>query len=172
MLNVGSAHPTNYSTNYSLNSVNSQFSILNPMFTNTVSNKWTETAKKVETTIELIVFNLGEVSFGIPMAKIDRILNETNLLRDFSLIAGIEILDLHHQLFGNSIANPTAMVIFRGDKLVCLPIDTTPTLISVPLDQIRILPTEFRTNSSLSIASHIAMTAINDNKLTIFILES
>jgi hypothetical protein len=141
------------------------------MFTNTVSNKWTETAKQIEATIELIVFNLGEVSFGIPMAKIDRILNETNLLRDFSLTAGIEILDLHHRLFGNSIANPTAMVIFRGDKLVCIPIGTTPALISVPLDRIRILPTEFRTNSPVGIASHIAMTSIDDNELTIFILE-
>ena len=156
------------------------------MFTNTVSNKWTETAKEIEATIELIVFNLGEVSFGIPMLKIDRILNETNLLRDFSLTAGaavlfwgnpriknrqdIEILDLHQRLFGTSIVNPTAMVIFRGDKLVAIPIDTTPALTSVPLDRIRILPTEFRTNSPLGIASHVAITSIDDTESTIFIL--
>jgi hypothetical protein len=140
------------------------------MFTNTVSNKWTETTKKVEAEIELIVFNLGEVSFGIPMVKIDRILDETNLLRNFSLTAGIEILDLHHLLFGNSIANPTAMVIFRGDKLVCIPIDTTPALISVPLDRIRILPDRFRTDSPIGIANYVAITSINDNELTIFIL--
>ena len=156
------------------------------MFTNTVSNKWTETTKKIESAIELIVFNLGEVSFGIPMTKIDRILNETNLLRDFSLTAGaavlfwgspriknrqdIEILDLHHRLFGNSIANPTAMVIFRGDKLVCIPIDTTPALIPIPLDRIRILPAKFRTDSPLGTASYVAITSIDDNELTIFIL--
>jgi hypothetical protein len=142
------------------------------MFTNTVSNKWTETTKKIEATIELIVFNLGEVSFGIPMTKIDRVLNQTNLLQDFKLMAGLEVLDLHHRLFGNSIINPTAMVIVRGDKLVCIPIDTTPTLISVPLDLIRILPTEFRSNSPLGIASHVAMIAIDDKESTIFILES
>jgi chemotaxis signal transduction protein len=141
------------------------------MFTNIVSNKWVETAKKIEETIELIVFNLGEVSFGIPMTKIDRVVNKTNLDRDFNLSANVEILDLHDRLFGTSIANPTAMVIFRGDRLVGIPIDTTPTLISVSLDQIRILPAEFRTNSPLAIASHIAMIKIDDNKSTIFILE-
>jgi chemotaxis signal transduction protein len=143
---------------------------LSPMFTNTISNKWTETAKKIDATIELIIFNLGEVSLGIPMTKIDRVLNETNLLQDFSLGTEIEILDLHHRLFGISITNPTAMVIFREDKLVGIPIDTTPTLISVPLDRIRILPTEFRTNSPLGIASHVAITSIGDSELTIFIL--
>ncbi len=142
------------------------------MFTNTVSNKWTETAKKVEATIELIVFNVGDVSFGIPMIKIDRILNETNLLRDFSLMAGIEILDLHHCLFGNSIDNPSAMVVLKGWNLAGIPIDTTPTLISVPRDRIRILPTKFRTNNPLGIASHVAIIAIDDRELTIFILES
>lgn len=142
------------------------------MFTNTVSNKWTETAKKVEATIELIVFNVGDVSFGIPMIKIDRILNETNLLRDFSLMAGIEILDLHHRLFGSSIDNPSAMVVLKGWNLAGIPIDTTPTLISVPRDRIRILPTKFRTNNPLGIASHVAIIAIDDRELTIFILES
>jgi chemotaxis signal transduction protein len=142
------------------------------MFTNTVSNKWVETAKKIEETIELIVFNLGEVSFGIPMTKIDRVVNKTNLDRDFNLSADVEILDLHDRLFGTSIVNSTAIIIFRGDRLTGIPIDATPTLISVPLDRIRILPTEFRTNNSLGIASHIAMIATSTAELTIFILES
>jgi chemotaxis signal transduction protein len=145
---------------------------LSPMFTNTVSNKWTETAKKIEATIELIVFNLGEVSFGVPMLKIDRVLNQTNILQDFNLMAGLEVIDLHHRLFGNSIDNPSAIVVLKGWNLSGIPIDTTPTLISVPLDRIRILPTEFRTNSPLGIASHVAMISGSNQELTIFILES
>ena len=78
------------------------------MFTNTVSNKWTETAKEIEETIELIIFSLGDVIFGIPVTKIDRIVNKTNLDRDFNLSAEIEILDLlprfchqiSHSLYG------------------------------------------------------------------------
>jgi hypothetical protein len=182
------------------------------MFTNAVSNKWTETLAKVEATIELIIFNLGEVSFGIPISKIDRVVNKTNLERlavcldthnseetseslakpsrsrsvsvrrremrrcdsnqDFNLSADIEILDLHHRLFGVSIVNPTAMVIFRGDRLTGILIDTTPTLISVPLDRIRILPAEFRVNNPLGIASHIAIISISNRESTIFIVSN
>ena len=142
------------------------------MFTNTISNKWTETAKEVEATIELIVFNLGEISFGIPMLKIDRLVTKTRLDRDFNLSASVEIIDLHHRLFGTSIVNPTAMVVLKGWTLAGIPIDTTPTLMYVPLDRIRILPTEFRTSSPLGIASHIAMISTSTLELTIFILES
>ena len=127
------------------------------MFSNTVSNKWTETAKKTEETIELIVFSLGDVIFGIPITKIDRIVNKTNLDRDFHLSAEIEILDLHHRLFGNSIVNPVAMVVLKGDRLVGIPINVTPMLTPVILDLIRVLPDQFRTNSPLGIASHIAV---------------
>ena len=127
------------------------------MFTNTVSNKWTETAKKTEETIELIVFSLGDVIFGIPITKIDRIVNKTNLDRDFHLSAEIEILDLHHRLFGNSIVNPVAMVVLKGDRLVGILIDVTPMLTPVTIDLIRVLPDQFRTNSPLGIASHIAV---------------
>jgi hypothetical protein len=141
------------------------------MFANTISNKWTETTKIVIPTIELIVFALGEVTIGIPMDKISRIIN--NLTRtDFQIDPDVEPLDLHYQLFGASINNLTAMVLFKSDRSYCISIDTTPALTSIPLDHIRILPAEFRINNPLGIASHIAMTSIDDRETTIFILAS
>lgn len=139
---------------------------------NTISNKWTEIIKPIELTVELIVFDLGEVSFGISMTKIDRVINHTRLGEELNISKDVEILDLHHRLFGTSILNPTAIVIFRGDKLYGIPIDTSPTLTIVPLDRIRIIPAEFRTNNPLGIASHIAMISTPNSELTIFILES
>jgi hypothetical protein len=139
------------------------------MFANTVSNKWTENTKIVIPTVELIVFAVGEVTIGIPMGKISRIIN--NLTRaDFQMDSEVEPLDLHYQLFGASINNLTAMVIFKSDRSYCIPIDTTPTLTMIPLDRIRVLPTEFRANHPLGLASHIAMTSIDDLEVTIFIL--
>jgi hypothetical protein len=139
------------------------------MFANTVSNKWTETTKQVELTIEFIIFDLGEISFGIPMSKIGRVINNLDQAA-FQLDPDIEFLDLHHRLFETSITHPTAMVIFKGDRSYCIPIDTTPTLIAIPLDRVRILPAEFCTNNPLGIATHIAITAIDDRELTILIL--
>jgi hypothetical protein len=139
------------------------------MFANTVSNKWTENTKIVIPTVELIVFAVGEVTIGIPMGKITRIIN--NLTRtDFQMDSDVEPLDLHYQLFGASINNLTAMVMFKSDRSYCIPIDTTPTLTMIPIDRIRVLPAEFRANHPLGIASHIAMTAIDDLEVTIFIL--
>ena len=37
------------------------------MFANTISTKWSETTVKNEPTIELVVFDIDEVSFGIPI---------------------------------------------------------------------------------------------------------
>jgi hypothetical protein len=126
------------------------------MFANTVSNKWTETTKLVIPTVELIVFAMGEVTIGIPMSNIDRIVN--NFTRsDFQIDPDVEPLDLHYQLFGSSINILTAMVIFKSDRSYCIPIDTTPTLTVIPIDLIRTLPDRFRTNSPLGIASHIAV---------------
>jgi hypothetical protein len=140
------------------------------MFANIISNKWTETTKQVELTIELIVFDLGEITFGIPMSKIGRVIN--NLTQaDFQLDADLELLDLHHRLFGTSIIT-TAMVIFKSDRSYCIPIDTSPTLKYIPLDRIRTLPAEFRATNPLGIASHVAMTSIDDRQLMIFILGS
>jgi hypothetical protein len=104
------------------------------------------------------------------MSKIDRVIN--NLTQaDFQLDTDLELLDLHHQLFGTSIIT-TAMVIFKGDRSYCIPIDTSPTLKYIPLDRIRTLPAEFRATNPLGIASHVAMTSIDDRQLMIFILGS
>lgn len=140
------------------------------MFANTVSNKWTETTEQISITTELIVFDMGEVSFGIPISKLDRVINNSQLGEDLNSREDVEIIDLHHQLFGISISSPTAMMIFRGDRLYGIAINTTPTLTIAPLDRIRTLPTEFRTNNPLGIATHIAMISTPIAESTIFIL--
>ena len=138
---------------------------------NTISNQWIETIEKAAT-IELIIFDIGKVSFGIPMTKIDRVITKATFDKDFEIESEIEILDLHHRLFASSIGNPTEIVILNTDRLYAIPIDSTPTLIDVPLDRLRIIPAEFRTNNPLGIASHLAIFSTSNAELTIFILGS
>jgi chemotaxis signal transduction protein len=142
------------------------------MFANTLPNKRSENIEPVQPTIELVVFDIGEVSIGIPIDKIERVINELFLGEDYTLTQDVEILDLHHLLFGIEISHPNAMAIFSGDRqqLYGIPIDTIPTLISVPLDRIRTLPPEFRTTNPLGIASHLAMISTLPTASTIFIL--
>ena len=134
------------------------------MFANIVSHQWSATTTKTDLTLELIVFGIDEVSFGIPIHKLDRIISNVHLDEDYTLIQQVEILDLHDRLTGVAIANPTAIAIFTSDtgQLLGIPIATIPTLIDVPLDRIRTLPSEFRTNNAIGIASHVAM--ISDSR--------
>jgi chemotaxis signal transduction protein len=142
------------------------------MFANTLSNKLSESIDRVIPTIELIIFDIGEVSFGIPITKINRVISSIFIGEDFSLTQDVEILDLHHQLTGISLATPNAIAIFTGDrkKLYGIPIDTVPTIVCIPLDRIRALPDEIRTNDSIGIATHVAMVSDPELELTVFIL--
>jgi chemotaxis signal transduction protein len=142
------------------------------MFANIVSGKWAEIAKQVEPMLELVVFDLAKVSFGIPMTKIKRIVSSVFIGEDFSLTQNVEILDLHHRLAGIEISNPQAIAIFTSNdrQLYGIPLDTVPTLMSIPLDRIRTLPDDFRSTSPLGVASHIAVIPNSTTALTIFIL--
>ncbi|WP_310482935.1 hypothetical protein [Chamaesiphon sp. VAR_48_metabat_403] len=124
------------------------------------------------TTIELVVFEIAEISFGIPMAKINRVISNVFLGEDYSLTQDVEIVDLHHRLTGIEIANFNAIAIYTGTdgQLYGIPIETVPSLLTIPLDLIRTIPQQIRTNNPLGIASHIAMISNSELELTIFIL--
>ncbi len=119
-----------------------------------------ETTLTETATVELAIFDIGIVCFGLPIYDIDRIVSLTNTNHDFSSqLADIEILDLHHRLFGMSLSDPTTWIVIqslnnRSDRI---PTDTLPTLTYIPIDRIRILPDDFRDANPLGIASHVAM---------------
>jgi chemotaxis signal transduction protein len=141
------------------------------MFANTVSNKWAETQTTV-TTLDLIVFEVDRVSFGIPMTKIARIISSGFLGEDYSLTQNVEILDLHDRLTGASLLNPTSIVLWidSHQQIVAIPIDAVPLMIAVPLDRIRTLSSDVRQQSPIGIASHVAILTIEDIESTILIL--
>ncbi|WP_295616971.1 hypothetical protein [Chamaesiphon sp. GL140_3_metabinner_50] len=122
--------------------------------------------------IELVIFEIAEVSFGIPMTKINRIISNVFLGEDYSLTQDVEIVDLHQRLTGTEIANFNAIAIFTGTdgQLYGIQIETVPSLMTIPLDRIRTIPQQIRTNNPLGIASHIAMISNSQLELTIFIL--
>ena len=123
--------------------------------------------------IELLVFHIEEVWFGLPLGRVERVVDITNTRNDFSALANVELLDLHDWLFGSKLIGPTAWMIFKDavGTLYGIPVDPTPTLVVVPLDRIRQLPHHVRTTSPLRIASHVALVTEPTRALTVFILE-
>ena len=124
------------------------------------------------TTIELVVFEIADVSFGVPTTKINRVISNVFLGEDYSLTQDVEIVDLQHRLTGIEISDFNAIVIFTGAacQLYGIPIETVPSLLTIPLDRIRTIPQQIRTKNPLGIASHVAMISNSDLELTIFIL--
>ncbi len=142
------------------------------IYTNNLQNTWQERQNIVAQTVELVVFDIGELSFGLSISKVDRIVDLTNNSKDFGGLENVRILDLHQQLFDPLLTQPAAWVIVKDlDRLAYrIGVDTLPTLMLVPLDRIRMIPSELRTASPLGIASHVAIIAESDRELTIFIL--
>jgi hypothetical protein len=125
------------------------------------------------TAIESILFEIDAVWFGIPLHRVDRIVDITNIRNDFSDLGGVEPLDLHELLFGHHLAEPTAWTIYRRDAIslsYAIPVNSVPTLISIPFDRIRQLPADFRTTSPLGIASHVALITEFDRELTVLMI--
>ncbi len=124
--------------------------------------------------VELLVFTIEEVWFGLPLGRVERIVDITNTRNDFSALANVELLDLHDWLFGSSLLMPTAWTIFKDavGTLYGIPVDPVPTLVVVPIDRIRQLPQDIRTTSPLGIASHVALVTEPTRELTVFILEN
>jgi hypothetical protein len=130
------------------------------------------TAIVVAASIELIIFKIEEVWFGIPLGSVERIVDITNIHNDFSALDSVELLDLHERLFGTTLAAPTAWTIFKNaaGNLAGIPVDSVPTLAVVPLDRIRQLHLDFRTTSPLGFASHVALITESMQELTVFML--
>jgi hypothetical protein len=131
---------------------------------------WDEPRATDPLRIDLIILEIGEVYFGVLMSKVDRVVDTINTDEDFSFLEHVEVLDLHYHLFGTHQPNPKAWAIVKdlGSAVYGIPVDTIPTLVSIPLDLVRILPADFRATSPLGIASHIARTEDTAEALTVF----
>jgi chemotaxis signal transduction protein len=124
------------------------------------------------TAIESILFDIDAVWFGIPLSRVERIVDVTNIYNDFSDLEHVESLDLHELLFDGNLAEPAAWTIYKDARntVYGIPVNSVPTLISIPSDRIRQLPLDFRTTSPLGIASHVALITESDRELTVFML--
>jgi chemotaxis signal transduction protein len=117
-------------------------------------NYWYEPTTKVEPTIEFLTFNIGEISFGVSIDKINQIVNSTKVIHNLNT----QPLDLHDRLFGiSSSASAYSIVInSRDNRLYSIAVDTAPILIAIRIDRIRRIPNNYSNTTILETASHVA----------------
>jgi chemotaxis signal transduction protein len=130
-------------------------------------NYWYEPTTKVEPTIEFLTFQIGEISFGVSIDKINQIVNSTKVIPNLNT----QPLDLHDRLFGiSSSASAYSIVVnSRDDRLYSIAVDTAPILIGIRIDRIRRIPTDPNTLNIRELSSHVAR--IDDLDSIVFILD-
>jgi chemotaxis signal transduction protein len=142
------------------------------MSANTNAPSWYQPTVTTAPTIEMAIFEIDGISFGLPITKLDRIMNNPTG-NATTCPTDVEILNLHQQIFGISTTNTAACAVVRrdGQPPCAIPVDTVPTLIMVPIDRIRSIPNELRSTNPLGIASHVAIITLPTGDVTVFILE-
>jgi chemotaxis signal transduction protein len=130
-------------------------------------NYWYEPTTKVEPTVEFLAFQIGEISFGVSIDKINQIVNSTKVI----LTLNTEALDLHDRLFGisSSASAYSILINSRDNRLYSIAVDTAPISIGIRIDRIRQIPNNYHTTNIRAISTHVAKFGDLDSIL--FILD-
>ena len=136
--------------------------------------------------LKLLVFEMGILTLALPVEQVQKVIKRTDVhgsgLSYVNLShlgeQEIAIVDLHRKLFRvsqtDNSSNSGYFIITKniiGEPLG-IAIAQTPTLIDIPLSQVRTLPDSYRRADTLEIASHVAVISReNGTSLTVFILD-
>lgn len=139
---------------------------------------------KSDTLIKLLVFTIGKLNLALPILQVQKVVRQNQVygsgLSHVNLThlqeQEIAIVDLHQKLFGISLNQPEAKGYFIISKNVAgetlgIVVNQAPTLMDVPLEQIRLLPEAYRRSDTLEIASHVTVVSQAETITTIFILD-
>jgi purine-binding chemotaxis protein CheW len=135
--------------------------------------------------LKLLTFSVGNLNLALPIESVQKVMNYTPVYSSGLNSVGvahidnreITVIDLHKRLFKISQTMPSEsggyLIVIKnpsGDPLAIL-VDKTPTLLDVPISEIRTLPESYRRADTLEIASHVTVIPHQDKSLTIFLLD-
>ncbi len=136
-------------------------------------------------THKYLVFTLGKLNLAFDVDHVERIVNYLPIHHSGTTAIGlihlenrsVTVIDLHRQLFEVSQPPTTKgrlfLILFKnrlGESLGLL-VNETPTLMDIPLSQIRILPASFRQNDTLACASQVMIVQEKGQSFTVFVLD-
>ena len=136
-------------------------------------------------TIKLVVFSISNLNVALHIDAVQKVINYSTIfgsgLNHFGLVnigdREITVIDLHKRLFNISQVYDSEtkkyLILTKNSvgELFGIVIKETPTLLDVPLSNIRALPPSYRHADTLAIASHVTILPQENAKLTIFILD-
>ncbi len=144
-----------------------------------------EARKQSQPSLKLLVFSVGKLNLGLPIELVTKVISHTPVYSSGLNHMGIAhvdnqemtIVDLHHRLFQVSLTNDASQYGYviitknRAGESFGIPLAVTPNLMAIPLDRIRVLPESYRRADTLEIASHVAVIGLEEQSMTIFVLD-
>lgn len=155
--------------------------LLNPVDSNSDPLNGGEASR----THKYLVFTLGKLNLAFDVDHVEKIVNYRPIHHSGTTAIGlihledrsITVIDLHRQLFKVSQPPGTKgrqfLILFknrRGESLGLL-VNETPTLLDMPLSQIRVLPESFRQNDTLACANQVIIVQEKGQSFTVFVLD-
>ncbi|NER51392.1 MAG: chemotaxis protein CheW [Symploca sp. SIO1A3] len=134
---------------------------------------------------KLLVFGIGNLNLALPIKSVHKVLKHTPVYGSGVQPVGVThlgdsevtVVDLHRRFFKSSqtdVSNSNRyLVIVKNTtgELYGIPVAHTPSLVEVPLSQIRLLPESYRRADTLDVASHVAVIPQETTPLTVFLLD-
>ncbi len=133
---------------------------------------------------QLLIFQTGTLNLALAVESVKKITHYTSMQGSGTTAVGlihidnleITAIDLHKRLFKvpqASVEGRQFLILAKNsiDELFGILVSQTPTLVDLPLAQIRTLPDSYRRADTLEIASHVTRVQENDQLLTIFVLD-
>ncbi|MDJ0729857.1 MAG: chemotaxis protein CheW [Crocosphaera sp.] len=133
---------------------------------------------------KLLVFQTGTLNLALPIESVKKITHYTPMQGSGTTAVGLihidemelTAIDLHKRLF--RVPQPPRegrqfLILAKNsiDELFAILVSQTPSMLELPLSQIRTLPDSYRRGDTLEIASHVTRVQENNQLLTIFILD-
>jgi chemotaxis signal transduction protein len=143
------------------------------------------TPKKNERSLKLLIFGMGNLNLALPIDYVKKVIHHIPIYSSGTNHFGVvhledrevTVIDLHRKIFKTRQAyksiDKSYLILTRNtaQEQFGIVVDRTPSLIEVPVSQIRVLPESYRRSDTLEIASHITIIPEKDNSLTVFLLD-
>ncbi len=133
---------------------------------------------------KLLVFEIGTLTLALPIESVKKITHYTPMQGSGTTAVGLihvdekelTAIDLHKRLF--RVPQPQKegrqfLILAKNsiDELFGILVPQTPSMLELPLSQIRRLPDSYRRGDTLEMASHVTRIEENDQLVTVFILD-
>jgi chemotaxis signal transduction protein len=146
----------------------------------TTENRGTTTAL-----LKFLLFQVGQLNLALSVDFVQKVINYTPVFGSGLSPIGIAhigeqeitVIDLHKRLFRTSqkiVSERKGYLILsfaQTGETLALWTAQAPTLIDVPLSQIRTLPESYRRADTLDAASHVILIPDGEETMTVFVLD-